>query len=113
MKLDAILGEIISRWGAAFPGQIRSWYLIGSQASATAREDSDIDVIFILDNGFVESAADAELGKKISDELQLQFPKTIPETGGENEWKFTYSQVGQDFALCLLKPHLHLHSNDG
>lgn len=111
MKIEVVLNEIINRWEAAFPGQIRAWYLIGSQASNTARANSDIDVIFTLDNGFVESAADAVLGKKVSDDLQLRFPDTIPETWGENEWKFTQPELpNKDFAVCLHRVSLKLGS---
>ena len=41
VDIGTILDVIIGSWEMAFPGKIRSWYLIGSHVSGTARANSD------------------------------------------------------------------------
>lgn len=53
-RIDAILQGVIGLFELTFPDRIRSYYLVGSYARATAGPMSDIDLRVIFKDGFLE-----------------------------------------------------------
>jgi predicted nucleotidyltransferase len=62
MKIDAILSDLVTSLKASNPSKI---ILFGSYAAGTENEDSDIDLMVILDNDDVSRTYQQRMAKKL------------------------------------------------
>ena len=67
MNRDELLSEARSTLESAFRGRLRGIVLYGSEARGTARPDSDIDLLVLLDGP-------VDLGKDIDTAIKALYP---------------------------------------
>ena len=66
LKVDAVLAETVRQFEAAFPNEVRAYYLDGSYASSYAVQSSDVDLKIV----FQKATSDADL-KRAEDLLAM------------------------------------------
>jgi len=86
-KVRSILGELKHRLATLYGGRLRGVFLFGSYARDEADEESDVDVLIVLDR--VENySREVDRTSALMSELSLKHGKSISCVYvGENKWR--------------------------
>ena len=86
-KVQPILGELKPRLATLYGGRLRGVYLFGSYARDEADEESDVDVLIVLDR--VENySCEVDRTSELMSELSLKHGKSISCVYvGESKWR--------------------------
>ena len=96
LKLDNILNDLVSECSITFNAKLSDVRLFGSYARGDYDEDSDIDVMIILDMSDVEARKSLNDICRIVAMLELKYSVTIsPVIYGKNEY-----DTRKSFGFC-------------
>lgn len=86
-RIRSILGEMNSRLATLYPERLRGVYLFGSYARDEANEESDVDILIVLDR--VENySREIDTTSELTSELSLEYGISLSRVfATEEQWR--------------------------
>ncbi len=72
-RVDALLRATLTTFEAAFPRRVRGYYLLGSAADGTSVSTSDVDLVILFKDQFLD-AAEREAAQQLRDQIASASP---------------------------------------